>query len=275
MRYVRLLMLVTLVSAPAVAAATDAKPAAKAFYEEGLKQYNLGHFEKALSSFEAAYQAVPDAVFLFNIGQCHRALGHTQEALLAYRAFLREAPNAPNRAEVERLRGELEQTLERQRQQQQVPPTGTLSPGSAQPKSAPLLRVTSEPPGALVRVDGPEVRPIGSTPLETSVVAPGAHTLYLSLDGYQSQTATATIEPGATADLKLTLAPLAAGTPLAVATPSDEHPARSRKKLYWIVGISVGVVAVAALGIGLGVGLSSKSAPSPTFATPVNQWSNH
>ncbi len=273
MRYVRLLMLVTVMSAPAVAAAADAKQTAKAFYEEGLKQYNLGHFEKALSSFESAYQALPDAVFLFNIGQCHRALGPTQDALLAYRAFLREAPNAPNRSEVERLRAELEQTLERQRQQQQVPPTGTLSPGSAQPRSAPLLRVTSEPPGALVRVDGPEVRPLGATPLETSAVAAGVHTLYLSLDGFQSQTATATVEPAATADVKLTLMPLAATTP--VATTTDEHPARSRKKLYWIIGISAGVVAVAALGVGLGVGLSSKSAPSPTFAMPVSQWSSH
>jgi hypothetical protein len=272
MRFVRLFMLAALLCAPAVAAA-DAKQAAKAFYEEGLKQYNLSHFEKALSSFESAYQSMPDAVFLFNIGQCHRLMGHTQEALHSYRAYLREAPGAPNRAEVERLRAELEQTLERQRHQQQVPPTGTLSPGSAQTADAAQLRITSEPPGALVRVDGPDVRPIGTTPLQTELVAPGAHTFYLSLDGYQTATATGTVAAGATADVKLTMTPLEATT-VAATTPRDEPP-RSRKKLYLIVGISVGVVVVAALGVGLGVGLSSKSAPSPTFAMPVNMWSNH
>jgi tetratricopeptide (TPR) repeat protein len=207
MRALRLFILLCLASTPALAG--DAKQAAKGFYEDGLKQYNLGHFEKALADFESAYQVLPDAVFLFNIGQCHRALGRSQEALLAYRAYLREAPNAPNREEVERLRTELEQTLERQRQQQEVPPTGTLSPGSAQP---------------------------------------------------------GTVTP----DVKLAPAAAAATAPVA----SDHAPAARRNKVYWIVGVSVGVAVVAALGIGLGVGLSSSRPPSPTFAMPLNQWTN-
>ncbi|HEX4456948.1 MAG TPA: tetratricopeptide repeat protein [Polyangia bacterium] len=143
MRILQVLMLVCLTSS--IASADDARQTAKTLYSDGLKQYNLGHFEKALTAFEAAYNAVPDPVFLFNIGQCHRALDQAQEALLAYRAYLREAPNAPNREEVEKLRVELEQTLERRRQQQTRPPTGTLSPSDTPPTTAPT---PSAPPPA-------------------------------------------------------------------------------------------------------------------------------
>src|SRR5690242_16110109 len=118
MRWVWLLVLLGLLGSPALAG--DNKQVAKGLFESGLRQYNLGHFERALSDFESAYQTVPDPVFLFNVGQCNRMLGRTQEALLAYRAYLREAPKAPNREEVDRLRAELERTLEQQRKQQEV-----------------------------------------------------------------------------------------------------------------------------------------------------------
>jgi hypothetical protein len=52
--------------------------------------------------------AVPDPAFLFNIGQCHRKMGHDKEAVSFYKSYLRNAPNAPNRADVQKRINELE-----------------------------------------------------------------------------------------------------------------------------------------------------------------------
>ncbi len=52
--------------------------------------------------------AVPDPVFLFNIAQCHRKMGHDKEAVDFYKSYLRNAPNAPNRADVQKRIQELE-----------------------------------------------------------------------------------------------------------------------------------------------------------------------
>lgn len=81
---------------------------AKAHFAQGNRQYELKHFQEALVEFEAAYLAVPDPVFLYNSAQCHRRMGHDHEALDFYRSYLRNAPEAPNRAEVNKRIQELE-----------------------------------------------------------------------------------------------------------------------------------------------------------------------
>src|SRR5581483_435073 len=70
---------------------------AKEAYKEGLLQYNLGEYEKALDKFKTAYLELPDPAFLFNIAQCQRQLGQYAAASKSYRAFLRETPNPPPR----------------------------------------------------------------------------------------------------------------------------------------------------------------------------------
>jgi tetratricopeptide (TPR) repeat protein len=81
---------------------------AKAHYGRGTSYYNLGRYSEALAEYEAAYLAVQDPPFLFNIAQCQRKMGKDEEALAAYRSYLRVAPNAPNRAEVQKRIAELE-----------------------------------------------------------------------------------------------------------------------------------------------------------------------
>ena len=102
---------------PATTAAKAALPAkaprsaaaeAKAHSNRGTSMYNLGRFSEALSEYEAAYLAVQDPPFLFNIAQCHRKMGKNKEALESYRSYLRVAPEAPNRAEVQKHISELE-----------------------------------------------------------------------------------------------------------------------------------------------------------------------
>ena len=75
---------------------------AKASYEEGARHYYLTEYAEALTSFKDAYRAKDDPAFLFNIAQCLRKLNRLDEASNFYRIYLRRAPDAGNRAEVER-----------------------------------------------------------------------------------------------------------------------------------------------------------------------------
>jgi tetratricopeptide (TPR) repeat protein len=82
--------------------------AARAAFERGTKAYNLAEYGRALESYKEAYNIKADPALLFNIAQCHRLLGHTDEAIAIYRSYLREAPDAKNRADVEKRIEELQ-----------------------------------------------------------------------------------------------------------------------------------------------------------------------
>jgi tetratricopeptide (TPR) repeat protein len=86
----------------------SAESQAKSHFNRGTSFYNIGRFPDALAEYEAAYLAVQDPPFLFDIAQCHRKIGNSKEALESYRTYLRVAPNAPNRAEVQKHISELE-----------------------------------------------------------------------------------------------------------------------------------------------------------------------
>jgi tetratricopeptide (TPR) repeat protein len=86
----------------------EAAAKAKEHFSQGTRRYELGHHQEALTEYEAAYMEVPDPAFLFNIAQCHRKMGHDKEAVSFYKSYLRNAPNAPNRADVQKRIQELE-----------------------------------------------------------------------------------------------------------------------------------------------------------------------
>lgn len=81
---------------------------AKAAYEEGARHYDLAEYAEALESFKDAYRARTDPAFLFNIAQCLRKLEKLDDAATFYRTYLRRAPEASNRAEVERRLKDIE-----------------------------------------------------------------------------------------------------------------------------------------------------------------------
>lgn len=99
---------------PVMAAPAESKPKSEAaakskeHFTQGTRHYELGHYQDALTAYEAAYMEVPDPAFLFNIGQCHRKMGHDKEAISFYKSYLRNAPNAANRADVQKRINELE-----------------------------------------------------------------------------------------------------------------------------------------------------------------------
>jgi len=108
---------------------------AKQHYAAATKFYDLAEYEGALREFKEAYRAIEDPAFLFNIAQCHRKLGHTQDAITFYRNYLRRAPQAANRAEVERRIAELERAPAAR---PPGPPTGDATP-DADAQVAPLV----------------------------------------------------------------------------------------------------------------------------------------
>lgn len=69
-----------LTAASASAAPDDSTAKAKALYDNGVTDYNLGHYEDALVSFEQGYRIRHDPAFLFNIAQCQRQLRRYEDA---------------------------------------------------------------------------------------------------------------------------------------------------------------------------------------------------
>jgi tetratricopeptide (TPR) repeat protein len=94
--------------APAAAATPEETTRAREHFEKGRVHYELTEYEQALKQFKDAYRLVQDPVFLYNIAQCHWKLGQNKEAVDFYRNYLRRAPNAPNRADLEKRIAELE-----------------------------------------------------------------------------------------------------------------------------------------------------------------------
>ena len=96
-------------TAPTFAAGGDTARVreARVHYEQAVANYNLDELAPALAEFREAYRLKPDPSFLFNIAQCYRKLGQVDAALDFYRKYLRSLPNAPNRADVERIVADL------------------------------------------------------------------------------------------------------------------------------------------------------------------------
>jgi hypothetical protein len=80
------------------------------------------------------------------------------------------------------------------------------------------LTVSSDPPGALVKVDG-ELR--GTTPLELADISPGNHTVGIQKDGYQPVIEDITVRENETIALGRTLEPLTA-SPVTVPVTSPQ-----------------------------------------------------
>src|SRR5689334_16732332 len=123
------ILVVMAVLAAAGGAHADRSPEikhAKQLYDEGLKHYNVGEYREALQSFKDAYFIKPDPTLLFNMAQSYRQLGDSESAARQYRTYLREVPNAPNRAEVERLIASAEEQA--RQKAANAPPSGVIAP---------------------------------------------------------------------------------------------------------------------------------------------------
>lgn len=88
---------------------------AKALTTKASVEYKVGHFDQALDLYGKAYESYPTPALLFDIGQCHKMLKNYERAIYFFHGYLRDAPDAPNRAFVEKLMAESQTQLDAQR----------------------------------------------------------------------------------------------------------------------------------------------------------------
>ena len=123
------------------------------------------------------------------------------------------------------------------------------------------LEVRSTPPGATVTVDGQRR---GTTPLTLSDLAPGAHKVLLSFEGYLDNASEVTTKAGDTERIErnLTRAPAQGAAP-AVAAP------KGGSKLPWIIGGVAAVGGGAAIALSGGGGDGGGGGGGPTTTTTI------
>ena len=153
-------LVLAVVVAPRGARAEDGASAARAHFQKAEAAFNMGDFEGALASYQAAYKAKPLPGLLFNVGQCHRNMGNHERALFFYRRYLALSPDTPNRSLVEGLIAEEEK--KEAASGKAAPPATTPPPATA----AAAPPAVAPPPVALAPASALATDPAGSSLLE-------------------------------------------------------------------------------------------------------------
>ncbi len=110
----------------------------------------------------------PDAVFLYNIAQSFRLSRGYDDALFFYKSYLRNAPEAENRAEVERRIAEMQLAVDQQNASAK-PPNEVVAPdGSKPPAPDPA---PDKPPGEAGRARPPAPAPVSPPPPDAPTAA--------------------------------------------------------------------------------------------------------
>lgn len=131
MRILRCLVMLALVSGPAVALGDDVAQQARRLFVSGRQHFDLGEYEQALKDFKEGYRIKDDPVFLYNIAQCQKLMNQNSEALRSYQVYISRAPDASNRDEVERKIAALKEAIASQKEATAKPPNHVLPPETA------------------------------------------------------------------------------------------------------------------------------------------------
>lgn len=126
--------------------------AARIYFNQGVKLYNLGHFQDAIHAFEAAYDLDPAPILIFNIAQSHRQLGNKERAIFFYRRYLEQDPNPANRTDIEQRIKDLSESLEQEKELQRRPPTEVAWSASASGAGTPKAGAPTSPTVAVAPV---------------------------------------------------------------------------------------------------------------------------
>ncbi|MGF1467967.1 MAG: PEGA domain-containing protein [Sandaracinaceae bacterium] len=167
----------------APAAHADSASEARFLVRRANSAFASARYLDALGAFLDAYRAAPDARILFNIGLCAAYANERTVAYDAFQRFLQREDMDP------RLRAEAERQL-----------------SQLEPRLA-LIEITSDPPGAVVYVDQPELGPAGRAPLRISV-EPGVHTLILRRAGFEEARIEVDAPQGEVRTIAATLEPI-------------------------------------------------------------------
>jgi hypothetical protein len=163
---------------PAKPAKSDADPKrdeARKKYAEGESKFAAGDFEAAYTAYKAANEAVPASQALFKMAVCLEKLDKPSEALTTYQAFLGSNPPPAMQPKVEEA---------------------NVRVAELKKKIPIVVKVTSDPPGGSVYVDG--VVQMGTTPLEIKQ-PPGHHKVRVTSPGFDPFEKEVELEPGGAA----------------------------------------------------------------------------
>lgn len=166
--------------------AADNKQEAKRLFERAAQAFAEKRNFEAIELFRQSALLEPSPLLDYNMALAYEEMGDTANALKHFHRYLASAPNAQDAPEVRRSIDRLENQLSTLGVQQ--------------------LTVTSDPQGAILEVDG---TPVGVTPY-TAALVPGAHTVVLKSDGYQSTQAKVDLPRDRSIQIELTMEPATA-----------------------------------------------------------------
>jgi tetratricopeptide (TPR) repeat protein len=114
-----------------------------------MAHFHLDEYDQAIEAWEAGFRIRPVPEFLYNIAQAHRLAKRPDKALKFYGKFLQVAPNAPNRAEVERHMTALERQVRENNNAATTPSTThEPTPPTTQPETTAPTPPATPPPSA-------------------------------------------------------------------------------------------------------------------------------
>jgi tetratricopeptide (TPR) repeat protein len=149
---------VVLLLSSSIASADDVAEA-KRLYSSGVRHFDLGEFEAALTDFKEGYRHQDNPAFLYNVAHCYRFLkGHEEDAIKFYKSYLRRMPKASNRTEVEDTIAMLQEVLLTQEKAKRAPP-------AQPPSSPPEYASPPKPQAATITVTAASPAPPPSTPV--------------------------------------------------------------------------------------------------------------
>jgi hypothetical protein len=194
-------------------------------YAEGETKFAAGDFEAAYAAYKAANEAVPASQALFKMALCLEKLDKPSEALTTYQAFLASNPPPamePKVAEAQARVADLKK------------------------KIPVMVKVTSDPPGASVYMDG--VVQMGTTPMEVKA-PPGKHKVRVTSPGFDPYEKEVELDASASAltvdailQKNIPIADVAPPPPPSEPTPSKppELPPEKRSNVaaYVVLGVA-------------------------------------
>ena len=163
--FVSLLLVVSVFATPARAADKKADPRAEArareHIQKGAAALRAGHYDEAMTEFEAGYAAVPLPGFILNMGHVQRQAGNLAKAYDYYRHYLELDPKSSQRAEVEKTMAEIDGKLAGKASSRPAPPATSPPPPNL---ALPAAQDDREEPAAL--------KALPAKPVVTSSPAP-------------------------------------------------------------------------------------------------------
>jgi tetratricopeptide (TPR) repeat protein len=151
-----------------------------------------GNFQAAVAHYQAARLLAPDRPGPYRaLGMAHYKAGQCPEAIPVLEEYVRKKRQDPWPEAVRAL-------------------ADCKARGARGARAVGTFRVTSDPPGADVRIDDAGGPVVGTTPFESASLPAGLHTVYLSRVEHRPASGEVRIDAGVMSTFHIVLAPLSA-----------------------------------------------------------------